>query len=137
LLAHCDCLKRWNCPKNVSHLGIQICYILYLHMLFKNMFCILAFGLATVFATFQKIGQFVSNSGHSARGCLCSDYVESYVMGMFLFCFLFWYSCRAIIFCNSHWHNYFLLCLSLLCPPFLAFYVLTFSINNIHFLNVV
>jgi hypothetical protein len=67
-------------------------------MLFKNMLYILAFGLATVIATFQKIGHFFLNSGHLARGCLCLGNVESYVMGMFLFCFLFWYSCRAIIF---------------------------------------
>jgi len=41
----------------------------HLNKLFKNVFCILAlFGLAAVLATFQKIGQFFSNSyGHPGR----------------------------------------------------------------------
>jgi hypothetical protein len=40
--------------------------------------------------------------------CLCSDYVDGYARGMFLFCFSLWYSVWRHYVCSGQWHNYFL-----------------------------
>jgi hypothetical protein len=53
-------------------------HLLHFHLnkLFRNVFCILAlFGLATVLATFQKIGQFYSKSScHPGSQCRLFGY---------------------------------------------------------------